>query len=352
MIFLNIENVKPGMLLGKSISFNNQILLTEETQLTDSYISRLKELGVSGVYISNRIGRELEIHDVITKETRMKTFRLVEHTLTKVKQPKDISSSLSKAIREVIYTIITELLASKTLTINLYTIRTFSNYIFHHSINVSLFSLIIGIAKGYDEKRLLQLGVGALLHDLGKLQISPKILDKPDRLTREEFEEIKRHPQLGYTILRESGEFDYTATSILYQHHEKLDGSGYPNQLKGDAIYDYAKIVAIADIFDAITSSRVYNKAMPNHEAIEILLAYASCELDKNLVGLFLEHIPAFPLGTFVHLNNASKGVVIAQNKGLPLRPLLLIVEEGGREVRPYECNLAKELDLVIVKTG
>lgn len=210
---------------------------------------------------------------------------------------------------------------------------------------------MMGIDRSYSEKRLLQLGVGAFLHDLGKLQIPLSILDKPSHLTKEEFNKVKEHPTLGYQILRESAMIDYVSANILYQHHEKLDGTGYPNHLTGHYIHEYARIVAIADIFDAITSKRVYSNAMPNHEAIELLLSYTSLQLDKDLVNLFLSHIPAFPLGTFVQLNNHMRGVVIAQNKGLPLRPILMMIEEEGQEVKPYELNLLQEFSLAIVKT-
>lgn len=351
MIYLQLENIKPGMILGQSIYQNNRVLLTKHSTLTSHYISRLKELGVSGVYIVNEWTKDLEIHDVVSRKTKEAAFNLVKKTLTTVKQPGDLTSSLSKSIRRVIYQMIQELLEADDLTINLYNIKTFSDYIFDHSVNVCLFSLITGIARGYHEKKLYQLGVGAFLHDLGKLQISPKILDKPERLTQKEFELIKKHPLVGYQILRESTAFDFTAANILYQHHEKLDGSGYPRNCPALHIHEYARIVAIADIYDAVTSNRVYSQAMPNHEAIEVIMAYASRELDKELVQVFLRHIPAFPLGSLVQLNNQSRGVVISQNEGLPLRPLLLIIEEGGQEVRPYELDLTWELSLVIIGT-
>lgn len=352
MIYLKIENVKPGMLLGQSIYSNNQVLLTEKTMLTASYISRLKRLGISGIYIANHIDEDLQIYDIISRKTRREIASLAEKTLTQVKQPQDFTSSLSASIRNVIDTVIQELMSSNDLTINLYTIKTFSDYLFNHSVNVCLYSIIIGIARGYGEKKLMQLGVGAFLHDLGKLQIPTEILDKPSKLTAEEFKEIQLHPKLGYDILKKSGEIDYTSASVIYQHHEKLNGSGYPKQLDRDRIHEFSRIVAIADIYDAITSNRVYNKAMPNHEAIQLILSYASQELDEELVSLFLTYVPAFPLGTYAHLNNQLKGVVIGQNKEAPLRPLLLIDKEGEREVKPFELDLSKELALTIIKTS
>lgn len=351
MLFLKLENIKPGMILGQSIYQNNQVLLAKNMILTPYYISRFQELGISGVYIVNQMIADLEIRDVLSRETKQAAFYLIQKTLTQVKQPEDLTSSLRRSIQQVIITIIQELLSGDDLTINLYNIKTFSDYIFAHSVNVCLFSLITGIARGYNEKKLYQLGIGAFLHDLGKIHISPLILDKPDRLTQEEFTEIKRHPIHGYTILRDSEAFDFTSANILYQHHEKMDGSGYPRNCTRDHIHEYARIVAISDIYDAVTSSRVYSPAMPNHEAIELIMAYASQQLDKDLVQLFLCHIPAFPLGSYVHLNNQSRGVVIGQNEGLPLRPLLLILEEKGQEVRPYALDLTRELSLIIEKT-
>lgn len=351
MIFLKLENVKPGMFLGRSIYSQNQILLAEETQLTNKYISRLQELGVSGAYIANHISKDLEIYDVVANETRQKAIHLAKKTLTRIKKPEDITPAMKKAISRVVNNIIEDLLKNRDLTFNLYNIKTFDDYIFQHSVNVCLFSLVMGLARGYNEKKLLQLGIGAFMHDLGKLQVPETILNKPGRLTEEEFTFIQEHPTLGYEILKKSDEIDFVSSNILYQHHEKLNGCGYPKGVQGKSIHEYARIVAIADIYDAITSHRVYNKPMPNHEAIELLIAYASQELDEELVHLFLQHIPAFPLGTCVHLNNQSRGVVIEQNKGLPLRPLLMILEEKGREVKPYELDLTEEISLVIERT-
>lgn len=349
MIFLNINNVKPGMLLGKPIYKGNQPLLTEKSILTDKYIHRLKTLGINGIYINNHVVDDIEINDVISQETKLKAYELAKKTLTHVEEPKDFTPALGKSIRKTINSMIEEILNCKELLLNLYNIRTFNDYIFDHSVNVCLYSLLTGVAIGYHQKKLEQLGMGAFLHDLGKMQIPLEILDKPGKLTDEEFKVIKEHPSFGYKILTKSNEIEYASAHIAYQHHEKLNGNGYPRGLNGSTIHEYSKIAAIADIYDAITSNRVYRKSLNNYEAIEIIMSYASSELDASLVKVFLRHVPVYPVGTLVQLNNKSRAVVIGQNRDLPLRPIIRVFEEEEREVKPYEINLAKVLELAII---
>lgn len=349
MIFLSLDNVKPGMILGKPIYIGSQPLLTENTILKANYLKRLFQIGVRGIYITNHLVDDIKINDLISQETKSLAVELAQKTLSFVDEPQAFTKALGQGIRKTVKKMIEEMLTNGELVLNLYNIKTFNGYIFEHSVNVCLYSLLTGIAMGYGMKKLEQLGIGAFLHDLGKMQIPLKILDKPGKLTEEEFNTIKEHSTHGYKILKKSQELDFVSAHIAYQHHEKLDGSGYPRGLQADHIHEFAKITAIADIFDAITSNRVYKKAMPNREAVEIITAYASKELDPDIVKTFLSHVPIYPVGTLVYLNNRCKGVVSGLNRDLPLRPLIRILEEGGEEVEPYEINLAKVLELAIV---
>jgi HD-GYP domain-containing protein (c-di-GMP phosphodiesterase class II) len=142
------------------------------------------------------------------------------------------------------------------------------------------------------------LGVGALLHDIGKLKIPEEILKKPSQLTVEEFEEIKKHTTYGYEILKNFENISMESAFIALGHHERFDGSGYPLQLRGENIYQFARIVAVADVYDALTSDRVYRKKLKPHESVEYITSLGTDHFDKEIVDNFIKHIAVYQLGT------------------------------------------------------
>ena len=156
---------------------------------------------------------------------------------------------------------------------------------YSHSVNVSIYALALGKELGLDEVEMVKLGSGALLHDLGKSKISPVIINKPGKLTLEEFKEIKQHPDIGYEILKEMGETDEAVLDIVKHHHEKLDGSGYGLGLKGDLIKLEIQIVTVADIFDALTTNRSYKVATANFTAFKTMKVIMKDQLDMKLVN-------------------------------------------------------------------
>ena len=191
--------------------------------------------------------------------------------------------------------------------------------------------------------------VGAFLHDVGKMQVKKDILLKPGKLTEEEYEQIKLHSEHGYRMLKEVPNLPLLVAHCAYQHHERINGSGYPRGLKGQDIHLYGKIIAVADVFDAVTTNRVYRKAMLPHEALEILYAGAGTLFEQNIVEAFRNSVAVYPVGLTVILNDRRIGVVVRQNMGTSNRPVVYIIEENGVPVEePYELNLMKTLDIVI----
>lgn len=195
------------------------------------------------------------------------------------------------------------------------------------------------------------LGVGALLHDIGKILIPSHILNKPTQLSDEEFELVKAHTEYGFDILRRQDQFPSVVAHCAYQHHERIDGSGYPRQLKGNEIHQFGKIIGIADVFDAMTSNRVYRDAMLPHDAMEVLYGGAAIKFDKNMVEQFKKTIALYPNGITVSLSDGRKGIVIRQHPHLFHRPVIRIVEEDGQEVAPYDIDLSKVLNVMIHDT-
>ncbi|MEW6399275.1 MAG: HD-GYP domain-containing protein [Bacillota bacterium] len=229
--------------------------------------------------------------------------------------------------------------------------RSYHDYTFVHSVDVAVVSIVIGLASGYDRPRLRELGAGALLHDVGKVKIPTEILDKRESLTTQEFERVKLHTTLGYQIISQSREFSYVSAHAALEHHERLDGSGYPRRLRGDKIHEIGKIVAVADVFCAMTSDRVYRRKVPPQEGIRHMRAAAS-KFDQRFVRRLALRVAAFPNGTFVRLSTGEFAVVVRQDPRNSERPVVrLLADAGNRPVEQVEVALADtpELDVALV---
>lgn len=348
MRFISIYNLKPGMVVAKAVyNAEGQMLLNKDVVLTDSYIGRLKELGISGIYIEDNISQGIVIKDVISDETREKAKAFVKSTMEQISVNRHVD--VQKA-REIVDSIIDELLESHEMLVNLQDIRTKDEYTFGHCVNVSVLSLMMGIALGYDRMKLSELGTGTLLHDIGKVCIPDSILKKPGKLTKDEFDEIKRHTIYGYQMLKENGNISGYSCYIALCHHERPDGKGYPFGLKGDNIHQLARITAICDVYDALTSDRVYRSKMKIPDAVEYLKSMAMSQFDYDLVKIFLKFIALYPIGSGVVLNTGQKAIVVRNNPEMQNRPVVRIIKDeqnGDYE----EIDLMEHLSVFIVDT-
>lgn len=204
---------------------------------------------------------------------------------------------------------------------------------FVHSVNVALLSALTGMRLGYSEEGLKELTLGALLHDIGKLHIPSEILNKPERLTDEEFTLIKQHPLLGDKMLR----FTRTLRSVLAtikEHHERWNGMGYPYGLRGNDIHMNAQVVAVTDVYEALTADRPYRKGFPPYHALEMIIAWSGKDFNPKVVEAFRKSLILYPLNSIITLNTGEIGVVVTIPVQMPTRPLLrLLFDKEGRYI-------------------
>lgn len=236
--------------------------------------------------------------------------------------------------------------------INLSDIRTMDDYTFAHSVNVCILALLTGITLNYSRAALKLLGIGALLHDIGKVCIPLNILNKPGKLTPKEYKEICRHSELGYEMLRQQKGISQVSAQVALQHHERYDGSGYPQGLKGEDIHEFARITGVVDVFDALTADRIYRPAFPNYEAYEMLAAAGNFTHDYKIVEAFLYNIAVYPVGTLVKLNSGDIAVVIGTRRGQSYRPKVkLLFNDSGKAFKEKTIiDLAEELKYSVVR--
>lgn len=213
----------------------------------------------------------------------------------------------------------------------------------NHCLNVAILSLAFGRHLGFPHDRLQDLGLGALLHDVGVARTPKEILNKPGKLSQEEFEVMKKHPRDGYNVLRVTRKLPEAALDIILHHHERVDGSGYPDGLAGEDIKEHVRIVAIADVYDSMTSDRVYHEARAPQDALTQMHKRAEDQFGRKLMEEFIKCVGIYPIGSLVVLNSGALGVVMSSNPEARLKPLILLVrDEQGREVRPRKLvNLA-----------
>ena len=204
-----------------------------------------------------------------------------------------------------------------------------------HSVNVCILSLTFGKTLGLTESELNDLGIGALLFDVGKSKIADNILKKPNSLTDNEFLLMKAHPFLGYETLAKSNKVPKAALDIILHHHERLNGKGYPNGRIGNEISKLTRIVSIVDIFDAMTSDRCHQDAFQAQHALNELYNMAPDELDQDLVEAFIKCIGIYPVGSIVELNTGHTGVVVKLNCNNRLKPIVGLALNRKKE--PYD---------------
>ncbi|WP_110955258.1 HD-GYP domain-containing protein [Anaerosinus massiliensis] len=334
---LSTENLKVGMKMARSIyDVDGQLLLSKGMLLTDTYIRRLELLQIPSVYIETTIPH-LNIKypddhdvddDVIGEKLRISTIRNVSQTFHKCQLTGTIDE---ESILHTTEDIINGLLLNPNNVVQATDIRRYDDYTFAHSVNVCVLSVMLGLLCEYSRQKLDELALGALLHDIGKTKIPLSILNKPGALSDEESEIMKKHSEIGFELLRKTTKFSVVPMHIAFQHHEKYDGSGYPRELFGNNIHEYARIVAIADVYDALTSDRPYKKSCLPHIAYKIMMEEGSSHFDPVLLKLFFDNVAIYPIGTAVQISTGQYGIVINTLKGCTLRPVLQLIANQNK---------------------
>lgn len=360
MRLISIGSCQPGMRLGKSIySEEGLVLLGVHVELTQSMINRLAKYGINHLYVEDPRTDDIVIPDMIEDETRIKSMTVLRSHFRKLMDESSRKRSVNQQhigrdFRKVMSMIVEDMSKHKDTMIMLMNISVTDHYLYQHSLNVCIYSTMLGISFGYSNEEIMTLGMGALLHDIGKTQIPLAILQKPSKLSEEEFACMKQHTELGYKMLKDEPNIPLLTAHCAFQHHERIDGSGYPRGIIADDIHPYARWIGLVDSYDAMTTHRTYRPAMLPHQAMEELYAGAGSLYDKSKVELFRDKVALYPLGIAVGLNTGETGVVVDINAAFPQRPIVRILQDaGGQELsEPYEIDLSTKLSFMITSVN
>lgn len=312
MRLIDIKDIKPGMILAKPVyDYNDgKVLLRQNVELREGYIERLKALQYTGLYIKDPGDSEddLEVLEPIRQETRIKATTALKQSLLGYQQKKQAPVD---QLQSMVAEMIDQIFGNNEVVFNMLDIRTHDNYTYAHSVNVCALALIVGCSLRLKREDLEILGIGALLHDVGKIFIEHGVLNKPGPLEEAEYELVKLHTVKGYELLKEKMCLSYLTAHIAYQHHERIDGSGYPRGLTNDRIHRFAKIVAVADVYDAMTARRVYRDAIPSHVVMKELREAADRKYDRLIVDSLEKVVAPYMVGSVLQLDNGEKVQVV-----------------------------------------
>lgn len=374
-LLIRVSDLKPGMVVIKTdregIYFPYYGMPIEN----DTPIKTLIEAGVERVYI--RTDRkptpqpEPSQEAIITSElTRQFTSGILEPedldeiapTIEEVikvekihKRTKEVTKKVMSDVRlgrsldldsskDIVNELVMTCIKSPAVFPNMTRLKDFDDYTFTHSLNVSIISIAIGRRLGKSPRELNDIGMAGIMHDIGKMKIPEKILNKPGKLTEEEFRIMKQHPVRGYDLLKYYTNFEEDILLAVLQHHEKADGSGYPGGINEKQISPMAKVIAIADVYDAVTSDRVYHTGKSPAEALKLIFESAEKHYNDKLVKFFINIMGIYPVGTLVLLDTYEMAVVFDTNAEDMLKPTVLIISnDKGSRVTPYLLDLKKQ---------
>ncbi len=218
------------------------------------------------------------------------------------------------------------------------------DYLPWHSANVAVLSLKVGLALGWNEQELLDLGASALMHDIGMSSVRENIISKEGGLSRSEMEQIREHPTKSAEILAHAKGINEVVAGVVEQEHERVDGKGYPKGLKGDDIHEYARVISAVDVYEALTHPRSYRKRYVPYEALKMLMEAGRSMLDPRVVKVMVEELSLYPVGSVVKLNTEELARVIHSNKNAIMRPVVEVTTDSAGDplAEPRVLDLTK----------
>ncbi|MFJ7890121.1 HD-GYP domain-containing protein [Lysinibacillus xylanilyticus] len=355
MRLISIDVLKEGMVLARTIwNEAGHPLLKKDVVINERIIQRLQQLNMHYLYIDDKISKGIEVQETVPTVIRNKAISIIKDSFQSIDglNPVNASYVLDQQSKAIV-SIVDELLLAVRGNDEILTILTdaylFDEYLYQHSFQVTLYSIAIAKELGYSAEDLRLIAIGALLHDIGKLMVPKEILTKPDRLSCEEFETMKQHTRYGFDLLRNLHSISLIVAHCAFQHHERIDGSGYPRGLVDFEIHPFAKVIGVADVFDAVTTSRVYREKMLPSQGLAILEAGAGTIYDSRIVDALKRSVVHYPKGVILKLSDGRRGIVSRQNTLNAALPWIRIFEEQNQILTAtYEINLVDYPNITI----
>jgi HD-GYP domain-containing protein (c-di-GMP phosphodiesterase class II) len=356
---LPLNRVPDGALLGRDVSSGRSDglpLLRKGTTLSARYKESLLRAGIHAVYVDDEETKGIEPKPAISAETRSAATAAVSRAFDGAREAiatgRPMSAEAVEELNGIAARMAVEVAQNSEFAVALADLSAADGYTLQHSVDVAALGLLIGHRlfrqRGYldyrgrrswerIDMRLVRLGLGLLLHDIGKLAVPTEILNKPGKLTPEEWDIMKTHPLAGVELLR-SDLISPLIKAVVRSHHERWDGGGYPDGKAELEINELARIAAVADVYDAVTSERVYAAARPAHVGVRIIRQGREAAFDAEIADAFSKIVPPFPAGDPIELSNGMSGVVADVSLHALDRPVVRVLSHGA----PHDFSLAE----------
>ncbi len=345
MLYIPLAYVKPDMVLAKDIPSPNGLfsLLNKGQSLTAAHIAKLHSFEIDGVYIENELSEDIEPENLLEPDERRSIMTDLRAAYISIASQPYLSPAVADSTKALATSIVDKLLDREEILMDIMEIKSYDNYTYSHSMNVCILSVLIGRQYGLSLNRLTDIALCGLLHDIGKVDIPISIINKRGPLTDEEYEIVKAHPSLGVGRMRKCYNISREVLEGIQCHHEKFDGSGYPYKYKGERIPLFARILSLADVYDALTSQRSYRGAWLPCDAIEYIMAQADIQFDREIIRHFLHIVCAYPTGTIVRLSDGSLAVVVSNHPENVLRPTVRLMNDCSLGKKMEDINLLED---------
>jgi len=339
-MLVKVSQLKTGMVLAESIYRGAIMVLSQGVQLNRRHIDMLGQMDLD--HVSIELKAQVPSFQPNLQEKykgAVDKFKAIcyEASLGQVVIYDQVKACLDPLMKD--------LEDNPDMALKLWQIEAADAYTYEHSVKVCMLTVLLSKWLGLNLETQKALGKAALLHDIGKCNIPNEILNKPDTLTPEEFSVMKTHATLGYVLLSSTKSLSPEILKGILHHHERYDGAGYPARLKGDHIPYYARIIAVADVFDAMTSNRVYRSKMSPYHVIEIMHGGGGGALDPAITRVFLDHALDFFIGMEVMLSSGESGHVHSNNHHMPYRPRIMVDDQ----VKDLSQDMSIEIKHVVI---
>jgi HD-GYP domain-containing protein (c-di-GMP phosphodiesterase class II) len=354
MKLIAVDQIEEGMILAEDVlSDEGSVYLNAGIVLKSRHKVLLDNLQIMFVYvhepkINPRVDLLIETqkHKVHPQDKALQqSFKKTIEAYKKVYASVTLGNTLVlNEVKSELEPLVSKVLENNDLLGTIRKIEIFDDYTYRHSLNVSMMVAMVGKWLNLPENEVYELSIAGLLHDIGKCKVPSMILNKPSKLNAEEFEIMKTHALLSYSIISESQPINENILRGVLEHHERVDGSGYPYGLTKDKIHLYARIIAVADMFDAMTSDRVYRGKLSPYTVADELLRAAYSHLDIEIVSIFVQNISRFFVGNEVELNTGEIGEVVLINKTAVTRPLIRLSHGFVDLSARYDLEISKVL--------
>jgi putative nucleotidyltransferase with HDIG domain len=314
------------------------MLLADHARLTTDNIAYLTYIGSPGVYIDDEVSRNIQVTPVVQEEVRQGAVSLIQNVFSKVSDDEGLGTE-ERLIRLMAESVVNDVMVQEDVVYNMVDIKTYDDYVYFHSMNVGVLAAVIGANMNLDEDAMDDLVTAAFLHDIGKVFISRDLLNAGRRLTPEESQQMKQHPQVGYDYLKREFHFPDSVNEAVYQHHEWFNGKGYPQKLKGENIQLIARILHAVDVYDEMVTKRPHHAAYLPSDAIEYIMGRTGSEFDPAVVKVMSSQLALYPVGSEVVLSDERHAIVVENHAGFMQRPTVRVVDTEE------EINLLSDRD-------